>query len=175
MKIKKTNDEYMREVLAKVKQDANGCWIWKGRVGPWGYGYFSFAKETSAHRIMYALIHGPIPKGMRVCHTCDVRLCCNPGHLWLGTQQENIRDCSQKKRHTNGAKAVCKHGHEFTPENTLMADAGKGRWRRQCKLCNRYRQRIAAGWTPEQAATVAASKRGYRPVGGSWVHARKSI
>jgi hypothetical protein len=163
-----SSDEYTRRLLTLVKQNESGCWIFQGRVSSWGYGVFSVQREGVAHRAMYRLIYGPIPKGMRVCHTCDVRLCVNPTHLWLGTQQENIKDCSDKKRHTNGAKTHCKQGHEFTPENTLVTDAGKGRKRRQCKACHRIQQRMRAGWTQEQAETMGAVPPGREPVNANW-------
>ena len=40
----------------------------------------------------------PIPEGMVVMHTCDNPGCCNPNHLILGTQRQNIEDCIAKGR-----------------------------------------------------------------------------
>jgi hypothetical protein len=165
-----TDDEYRARLAKLYRVDASGCWIWTGRVNSWGYGFFSYRRTAAAHRVSYLLFRGPIPKGanIRVCHTCDVRLCVNPDHLWIGTQQDNIKDCAEKKRHTNGAKTHCKRGHEYTPENTLFTDAGKGRKRRACKRCSIINQRLRAGWPKDLALTLPSQKPGYRPFSADW-------
>ena len=52
----------------------------------------------NASRAAYLLLVGPIPPNQVVCHSCDNPVCCNPGHLWLGTQGDNVRDCNIKGR-----------------------------------------------------------------------------
>ncbi len=51
-----------------------------------------------AHRASWIAHKGPIPPKMMVLHTCDVKTCVNPDHLWLGTQKDNMRDCGEKGR-----------------------------------------------------------------------------
>ncbi len=42
---------------------------------------------------------GPIPQGMQLNHKCDNRNCKNLDHIFLGSQSDNMKDCSSKGRH----------------------------------------------------------------------------
>lgn len=57
---------------------------------------------------MYASYKGEIPEGLQILHKCDVRACCNPAHLFIGTQSDNIDDMHEKgrwERKSIGAKS----------------------------------------------------------------------
>lgn len=78
----------------------SGCWMWTGGVHKNGYGRFALESRVIewAHRAAWLLLRGPIPEGLYVCHHCDVPLCVNPDHLFVGTATDNMRDAARKGR-----------------------------------------------------------------------------
>lgn len=77
----------------------DSCWLWLGGLDRKGYGRFRFdGTHKRAHRIIWASTHGKIPDGLMVCHSCDVRHCVNPAHLFLGTAKHNAEDRDAKGR-----------------------------------------------------------------------------
>lgn len=93
--------------LSKTERREDGCLVWTGALnGSKRYGAVGvFGKQHLAHRASYMLFCGPIPDGMVVCHRCDVGLCVEPTHLFLGSQTDNIHDMERKGRshHPSGA------------------------------------------------------------------------
>jgi len=84
----------------------SACWPWTGCVNVYGYGVSRFLwKQTRAHRLAYSFVNGWIPKGMSVLHHCDNPPCCNPSHLYCGTQKENMADRSARGRNPHGESA----------------------------------------------------------------------
>lgn len=119
--------------------DENGCLIWTAWSNNKGYGTFSRGGKTRyAHRVAYEMLVGPIPEGLELDHLCRVPLCVRPDHLEPVTHAENVRrgNAGKATGALMKAKTHCKHGHEFTPENTLLASTGA----RACRACRRIRE-----------------------------------
>lgn len=137
--IKRPTAPVSERFWSKVRKSEDGCWEWiAGRQGT-GYGLFHISKGESAlaHRFSFEFHVGPIPEGLVIDHLCRNRLCVNPDHLEPVTDEENRRRGAGYGIQ-NGMRDHCKHGHEYTPENTYT-DPSKGTVR--CRECARIRDR----------------------------------
>ena len=96
-------DRFWDYVTQGAKDD---CWLWKGYRNDRGYGclYVGGHKGHIVHsnRLAWELHFGPIPDGMGVLHRCDNPPCCNPHHLFLGTDADNVADKVKKSRQARG-------------------------------------------------------------------------
>jgi hypothetical protein len=99
----KTPEERFWSKVDKTS-NPNGCWEWTGGKIRNGYGSFTLnCKSIVSHRFSYELYNGSIPTGLHVLHKCDNRICVNPNHLFLGTNQDNMSDKVAKGRQAKGS------------------------------------------------------------------------
>jgi hypothetical protein len=113
------NEAYITERITIVGE----CWIWNEGKSKDGYGTTRRkGKHWMAHRLAYTIFTGPIPEGKDILHQCDNSGCCNPLHLFPGTQLDNIRDKVQKGRQAKGAV----HGLRLSgPKNAFFRKFGE--------------------------------------------------
>ncbi len=89
------------ESLKQRLRVSGSCWLFTGCVNNNGYGQIRHNGKTMlAHRVAYELTTGEEPNGV-LLHTCDTPLCCNPEHLTVGTQMDNLQDMRNKGRGVN--------------------------------------------------------------------------
>jgi hypothetical protein len=98
------------------------CWPWKGKLDKDGYGRFSTGKHRKqkwhrAHRFAFYLSKGYLTD-LYILHRCDNPACCNPNHLFEGTQKDNVLDCKVKGRIAKGNRS----GPRLHPECMLKGE-----------------------------------------------------
>ena len=138
-----------QRLKSRLTTSPGGCREWQGCLNTKGYGQISVTgRMTLVHRIAWTLAVGPIPEGMFVCHRCDNPPCCQTdptegypnGHLFLGTNADNLADMSAKGRGRGGdrqkAKTHCPHGHPYDATNTVLYGN-----KRLCRACRAVHER----------------------------------
>lgn len=61
------------------------------------------AGERYEHRIAYAITYNYRFKPEdECCHHCDIKICLQPKHMFLGTRQDNMDDMVKKNRQARG-------------------------------------------------------------------------
>lgn len=118
----------IQRILDRVERGPS-CWTYPAyTVG--GYPRVKVkGRARLVMRVVYEALVGPIPNGLELDHLCRNRGCVNPLHLEPVTHQENVRR-GVGPTAINARKTRCIHGHEFTPENTIVRSDG-----RACRPC----------------------------------------
>lgn len=83
----------------------DSCWLYAGSQKPTKKGKHIHVsingEKRGIHVWSYEHFIGPVPKDLCVLHKCDIPNCGNPNHLFLGTIDENNKDCKNKGRVRN--------------------------------------------------------------------------
>lgn len=100
----------LKKILQKTVKNGE-CMEWTGnyfkRYGSrkykndhlWGYPYMYYLNKVwRGNRLVMFLVHGNIPDGTNVLHSCDNMKCVNPKHLYFGTSKQNYLDMIERKR-----------------------------------------------------------------------------
>ena len=99
-----TSAEIWRLITVGSPKD---CWPYRGHITVWGYGHFKIGGiPRRAHRIVFELENGPIPRKAMVMHKCNNKRCCNPDHLTLGNNSRNQHHASASGARPLGASGV---------------------------------------------------------------------
>ena len=92
----RASDRFWSKVQRSRKSE---CWLWLAGADKYGRGYFAINNVMFiAPRVAYFLATGCDPLQLNVNHSCDTPRCCNPSHLWTGTQADGIHDMDAKRR-----------------------------------------------------------------------------
>ena len=135
-----------RRFWVKVdKREPDECWRWIASITTHGYGQFSCSDGTvrrpvGAHRLAYAMLVAPIPKGMFIDHLCRNRWCVNPTHMEVVTNKENIvRGMWGDESRRQSAKTECPQGHPYEGDNIYVIKSRPTA--RYCRTCNNSKHR----------------------------------
>lgn len=157
-----------------VPEPNSGCWLWLAALQSFGYGVIRIGRVARyAAHLTYEASCGPVAEDLELKNLCGARCCINPAHWRALTRRAIARSGFA------ATKTHCKHGHEFTPENTyrrwgggrgcLACSAGRQRgsdkakkWRRDNGLRQRLRSRF--GMTVAELEAMWNAQQGRCPI-----------
>ena len=144
-----------------TSENVTGCWLWTGSAHTSGYGRIgrggARAGMAYAHRVSWEMHNSrPVPSGHYVAHTCDVKLCVNPQHLFLSRgNDENMRDAANKDRIAHGERSGL---HKFTDAQVEEARRLGARGETQLRISNRL------GMSRPYVSELLHGKKRRRPI-----------
>jgi hypothetical protein len=95
--------DLLSRLLSRCERQPFDCLDWTGATNNRNYGRINIDGQPKClHRLMWELHHGPIPSGLHCLHSCDRPICCEIGHLRLGTNQDNMDERNAKGRQARG-------------------------------------------------------------------------
>jgi hypothetical protein len=144
-----------RRFWAKVdRRGPDECWPWLASLHTTGYGRFKIWSYqcVPANRVAWVLDKLEDPCELLVCHRCDNRPCCNPAHLFLGTDADNSADMVAKGRWKGG-------NHRGARNPTAILDDAKVREIWALILAGKTNTAIAERYGVHHA-TISAIRRG---------------
>ena len=121
-----------------VDRSGTGCWEWHGRRDENGYGRTSVGGRHNygAHRVAWELTHGSTT--LHVLHRCDNPPCCNPDHLFLGTNRDNAIDRHAKGRSKNLGRGALHPMAKLTAAEVAEMRALRANGWTQIRLAQRF-------------------------------------
>lgn len=123
--------------IPQHRPELGPCWLWTASCRH-GYGQFPLSrpaqkKSYPAHRVAYKIANRRLGI-LEVLHHCDNRPCCNPQHLFEGTQADNVADMMTKGRHASTVRPEVydaikgeNHWTKRHPEKLACGDANGSR------------------------------------------------
>lgn len=138
-----------KDIVARLEsyyypEPNTGCFIWTGAVDKQGRGYISFGGKTyKAHKLMFQLEFGYLPKDKLLHHICHHSFCGNPRHLLPVSNVQHYKLEPKKQIHAlkwqeasakaKREKQSCFRGHLYTVDNTYITPKRT----RVCKTCQK--------------------------------------
>lgn len=109
---------------ARINPLPNGCWEWSGGRKTRNYGAIRWPGQQTAHRVAWILSKGSVTPSNFLCHKCDNPPCCNPDHMFVGTNEDNMKDMARKGR-GGGPRGERCHKAKLTQEKVNMIREAK--------------------------------------------------
>lgn len=127
--------QYVRGKILEQSLTRDGYW----RVSLWSKGK---STQGRIHRLLaQTFLADTYFDGAVVCHNDGSRTNNAIENLRWGSLADNAQDRLQHGNHPTAHRTHCSAGHEYTPENLRVAQLRHGGSARQCRACDRIRDK----------------------------------